>query len=77
MALRSAIRFWRNERKLSQSELVEKTGIRQDQLSRFETGQGIPSLDELSLIAEALGVTPAHLYSDEIVREIRASEEVA
>ena len=77
MALRSAIRFWRNERKLSQSELVEKTGIRQDQLSRFETGQGIPSLDELSRIAEALGVTPAHLYSDEIVREIRASEEVA
>jgi len=77
VALRSAIRFWRNERKLSQSELVEKTGIRQDQLSRFETGQGIPSLDELSRIAEALGVTPAHLYSDEIVREIRASEEVA
>ena len=77
MAIRSAIRFWRTERKLTQSELVEKTGIRQDQLSRYETGQGTPSIDELTRIAEALGVTPAHLYSDEIVREIRASEEVA
>lgn len=45
----------RNEQHLTQSELAERTGIRQSNISRIEKGQAMPSIATLSKIAHGLG----------------------
>ena len=45
----------RNDQNLPQSELAERTGIRQSNISRIEKGQAVPSITTLSKIAHGLG----------------------
>ena len=45
----------RNEQNLTQSELAERTGIRQSNISRIEKGQALPSILTLSKLAHGLG----------------------
>jgi transcriptional regulator with XRE-family HTH domain len=44
----------RNERGISQVQLAEKTGLRQQNISRIESGKYSTGLDILAKIAEAL-----------------------
>lgn len=45
----------RNEQHLTQSQLAERTGLRQSNISRIEKGQAMPSIATLSKIAQGLG----------------------
>ncbi|WP_075580644.1 helix-turn-helix domain-containing protein [Acidaminococcus massiliensis] len=45
----------RSEQKLTQSELAQRTGIRQSNISRIEKGQAMPSIATLCKIAHGLG----------------------
>lgn len=45
----------RNEEQLTQSELAERTGLRQSNISRIENGQSMPSIATLAKIAQGLG----------------------
>ena len=45
----------RSEQNLTQSELAERTGIRQSNISRIEKGQAMPSISTLNKIAHGLG----------------------
>lgn len=45
----------RSEQKLTQSELAQRTGIRQSNISRIEEGQAMPSIATLCKIAHGLG----------------------
>lgn len=45
----------RSEQHLTQSQLAERTGIRQSNISRIEKGQAVPSISTLRRIAEGLG----------------------
>lgn len=45
----------RRTKKMSQSELASMTGINQRMISRFETGQSIPRVDQLVEMMKALG----------------------
>lgn len=45
----------RNEQNLTQSELAERTGICQSNISRIEKGQALPSISTLCKIARGLG----------------------
>ena len=45
----------RSEQKLTQSELAQRTGIRQSNISRIEKGQALPSIATLCKIAHGLG----------------------
>lgn len=45
----------RNKQNLTQSELAERTGIRQSNISRIEKGQALPSISTLCKIARGLG----------------------
>lgn len=45
----------RNEGHLTQSELAERTGLRQSNISRIEKGQSMPSIATLAKIAQGLG----------------------
>lgn len=45
----------RNEANITQSELAERTGLRQSNISRIEKGQVLPSIATLGRIAHGLG----------------------
>lgn len=76
-AIRVAIATWRETRGLSQGALAEAVGVQQGHLSSWESGYGLPTWAELERLATALEVTPQHLYSTDMVREIRHAAEVA
>lgn len=45
----------RLESNMTQAELAEKTGIRQSNISRIESGTSSPTVETLARIAEGLG----------------------
>jgi len=45
----------RKRQKITQKELADRTGLKQSNISRLETGKSNPSLDFLSKIAAGLG----------------------
>jgi len=45
----------RSEQRLTQKELAERIGIKQSNISRFESGEYNPSLDFLKKLASGLG----------------------
>jgi DNA-binding XRE family transcriptional regulator len=49
------LRKCRRQVKLTQIQLAELAGITQSRLSRIETGQVIPRLEQLASLCEALG----------------------
>ncbi|MGW1159667.1 helix-turn-helix domain-containing protein [Streptomyces sp. NPDC002513] len=49
------IRDRRIELRLSQTELAERCGMKQPQISRFEAGGTVPTLPMLRRLARALG----------------------
>lgn len=60
------VRFFRNEKGMSQEELAEATGVTQEYIARIETGVKGPSLDMILQIANALGTTANDLLSDNL-----------
>lgn len=48
------IKLLRQRKGMTQKELAEKLRVSQQNVSRWETGEVIPRIDKLKLIAEAL-----------------------
>jgi transcriptional regulator with XRE-family HTH domain len=55
------LRTARELRKLSQSELAEKTDLQPSAISHFETGRRSPSFQNLKVLSDALKVTTDYL----------------
>ena len=55
----------RKEKKLTQAQLAEITGIHRAMISRLEALDYIPSIDQLQAIAEALGFEVTDLFEEE------------
>ena len=51
----TAIRRYRKERGLTQAEFAEALGMSQASISRFETGERKPDVDDLIAIARYFG----------------------
>jgi HTH-type transcriptional regulator, repressor for puuD len=60
---------------LSQSGLARKAGTSQSAISQIESGERNPSFETIRQLADALGVTPAHLVGAE-VEGLSADEQV-
>ena len=52
----------RESKKLSQTDLAKKTGLKPSAISHFETGQRKPSFDNLVKLADALSVSMDYLF---------------
>lgn len=65
------IKYWREKRGMTQPQLAEKTGLSQPAISTLETGRRRFQVNELKLIADALGVGELDLLPLAIVAEIR------
>ena len=63
------IKFYRQLKKIGQTELAGKVGITSQYLSKIECGKQMPSLQVLLLIAEKLEIDAAALISDSVVYE--------
>lgn len=50
---------------LSQEALAEKIGVSRQAVSKWETGEAVPEISKLLLLARAFGVTTDYLLSEE------------
>lgn len=56
----------RKEKKLTQQEVADKTGMNRGILSRLETGDYVPSIQQLESLGEVLGFEPISLFVEEV-----------
>jgi transcriptional regulator with XRE-family HTH domain len=68
MTISERIRITRQNKKMSQQELSDKSGVAYKSLSRYELGATVPPSDALKAIADALGVSTDVLLSDDTVQ---------
>lgn len=71
--VKDLIKFYRNEKKISQEELAEKLGVSRVTITRYENGTRVPSIDMLRKIAKALDVPPIRIFGqfkDEVIDNI-------
>ena len=59
------LREIRKEKGLTQNELSNRTGVNQNNISRYETGAREPRLKDAKALAVALGCTVDELIGDE------------
>ena len=80
MELQDKILQLRKKSGLSQEALAEKIGVSRQAVSKWETGEAVPELSKLLLLARAFGVTTDYLISEEENEpaqiEARSAEEV-
>lgn len=60
--LHERIRYLRNLREMTQSEMAKKAGISQGSLAHFESGRASPSVKTLMAMAEALDINTAIFF---------------
>lgn len=68
MTIGERIRLARQNKKMNQQELSDKSGVAYKSLSRYELGATIPPADALKAIADALGVSADALLNDENIQ---------
>ena len=56
-----ALRAAREEKRLSQTDLAERTGLQPSAISHFETGKRAPSFENLKRLADALSCSVDYL----------------
>lgn len=64
-AIGENVKFWRDNKKMTQTELAKRAFTTQQNISRLEKGDIMPPLETLKSIADALDVTMPELYNDE------------
>ena len=67
MTIAERIRLFRQQRKMSQGDLAEKSGVNLKSLSRYELGTSVPPADVLKNLADALEVSSDALLSDSLL----------
>lgn len=65
MAIKDRLKELRLRAALSQTDIYHMTGISQAQISKFEKGTIIPSIEAILLIAKALKVSPFEIVRDD------------
>jgi transcriptional regulator with XRE-family HTH domain len=62
MAIGDRLREARKNRRLTQEELSELSGVARENIGRYETGKSQPSIDVLLRLADALEVSTDYLF---------------
>ena len=60
-----ALKFHRNSRSLSQSELARQSGISQQSLSRWENNENVPNAKDCAILAQFYGISIDYLIGFE------------
>ncbi|NLY11674.1 MAG: helix-turn-helix transcriptional regulator [Firmicutes bacterium] len=75
MKLDEKILYCRKRAGLSQEELGEKIGVSRQAISKWETGESVPELGKIILLADIFQVTTDWLLKDGEGEEVRDSKE--
>jgi transcriptional regulator with XRE-family HTH domain len=67
----------RHAKRLSQAELGDRAGIRQEAVSAYERGMPVSDQSHIQKLADALGIDPAALSADQITIGTSPSGEVS
>ena len=65
MTIQEKILYCRKRASLSQEALAEKIGVSRQAISKWETGESVPEINKLLLLANTFGVTADWLLSDD------------
>lgn len=65
MKLKEKLTMLREEKKLSQSQLAETLHVSRQAVSRWETGEAVPSVDNLRYLSKLYDVALDYLLDDE------------
>ena len=65
MKLQEKILYCRKKAGLSQEALAERLGVSRQAISKWETGDAVPEINKLLLLANVFGVTTDWLLSEE------------
>jgi transcriptional regulator with XRE-family HTH domain len=65
MMIGERLRLWREQKRLSQTDIERRTGLLRNYISRVENNQTIPSVGTLQKMAQGLGVPLYWLLYDE------------
>lgn len=74
MKLHEKICYCRKKAGLSQEALAEKIGVSRQAVSKWETGDAVPEIGKLPLLAKTFGVTADWLLSEDEPHTERAPE---
>lgn len=77
MTLGDKILYCRKRLGLSQEALAYRLGVSRQAVSKWETGEAVPELGKLALLAKTFGVTADWLLSDEEPQQERMENENA
>ncbi|MBQ8427858.1 MAG: helix-turn-helix transcriptional regulator [Clostridia bacterium] len=61
-----ALKYQRDTNGYSQRDLAKATGIRQQNISRWENNQAIPSIENCEILADFYGITIDELIGREL-----------
>jgi transcriptional regulator with XRE-family HTH domain len=75
MELKEKILYCRKKAGLSQEALAERLGVSRQAISKWETGDAVPEINKLLLLANAFGVTTDWLLSAEEPEKEKAADE--
>ena len=70
----NTIKATRLEQKLTQLDVSKKTGINRSVLSKIETGEQTPSLEQLQLLCDALQLDPVTLFTCDGTTNVESSK---
>ena len=68
------IKYYRNQKRLSQEQFAEALGVSREYIARIESGNKVPSLDLFVAIANTLEVSSDRLLADSLVA-LRSEDE--
>lgn len=75
MTLGETLKETRKQASLSQEQLAEKLGVSRSAVAKWETGNGIPDVDNLKVIAQLLNVSIDYLLDDREGMEVQVLRE--
>ena len=76
LVISNIIKTTRLQLKLTQLDVSKKTGINRSVLSKIETGEQTPSLEQLQLLCETLEINPITLFSSDETTSVEPSTTV-
>jgi transcriptional regulator with XRE-family HTH domain len=65
MKLQEKILYYRKKSGLSQEALAEKLGVSRQAVSKWETGEAVPEIGKILLLAKTFGITTDSLLNDD------------
>ena len=77
MNLNEKIQTLRKDRGLSQEQLADQLNVTRQAVSKWETGEGLPDIENILQLSELFGVSVDYLLKNQPTAEVEVNEDLA